>query len=138
MTKKSIKIIKFISLSLFISFSIFFVLIATVQGTCAQVPSFGSCPTVRVMQNFDVRRYLGLWYEVKKYPFIFTLGGKCVTANYDLNQDGTVQVFNKQYRNNQEDSITGKARLLHQGVGMLGVSFANVPCKFFWCENLRL
>lgn len=82
------------------------------------------------MQNFDVRRYLGLWYEVRKYPFIFTLGGKCVTANYELNNDGTVQVFNRQYRHEKEESILGKARLLHPGVGLLGVSFPSVPCKF--------
>lgn len=86
---------------------------------------------MKVVQNFDVQKYLGLWYEVEKYPFIFTLGGRCVTANYDLNSDGTVRVFNRQFLGNKENSITGSARLITPGVGTLGVTFASVPGKFF-------
>ena len=120
----SIKLLNFFSL-LIIS-----VLFATSQLTLAQVPGFGRCPNVNVMQNFDVKRYLGLWYEVQKYPFIFTLGGKCVTANYDLNADQTVQVFNRQIKKGQEDTIKGTARIIQPGVGSLGVTFPNVPCEF--------
>lgn len=105
-------------------------LFATSHLTFAQVPGFGKCPNVNIMQNFDVKRYLGLWYEVQKYPFIFTLGGTCVTANYELNADQTVQVFNRQIRKSQEDTIKGTARLIQPGVGALGVTFPNVPCKF--------
>lgn len=101
-----------------------------IQHANSQVPGFGNCPKVRVQENFDVHRYLGLWFEVKKYPFIFTLGGKCITAEYGLNQNGTVSVFNKQLRNGREDTIIGSARLIKPGSGLLGVSFPNVPCEF--------
>lgn len=62
----------------------------------AQIPYFTQCPHVSVVPNFDVEAYLGLWYEQEKYPFIFQLGGKCVTAEYTLRPDGKVGVFNRQ------------------------------------------
>lgn len=104
-------------------------LLTITQLTFAQIPGIGQCPAINVVQNFDAQRYLGRWYEVEKYPFIFTLGGRCVTANYDLNADQTVQVFNRQFRGNEENSIKGTARIVHPGVGILGVTFPSVPCK---------
>lgn len=69
---------------------------STVSRVGAQIPFFTSCPHVKVVQDFDVEAYLGLWYEQEKYPFIFQLGGKCVTAEYTLRPDGKVGVFNRQ------------------------------------------
>lgn len=39
-------------------------------------------------------QYLGKWYEQEKYPQIFQVGGRCTTAEYSLNDDGTVHVLN--------------------------------------------
>lgn len=40
-------------------------------------------------------KYTGKWYEYAKYPFIFELGGKCITATYTENSnDGSVEVVN--------------------------------------------
>lgn len=61
----------------------------------AQIPGVGECPKVLAVHNFSLSKYLGLWYEVKKYPFVFTIGAKCVTAEYGLNPNGTVSVFNR-------------------------------------------
>lgn len=88
------------------------------------------------MHNFDIQRYLGLWYEVQKYPFIFTIGGKCITSNYELNADQTVQIFNRQIKKGQEDTIKGKARIIQPGVGILGVSFPNIPCEFLAIQKI--
>lgn len=95
----------------------------------AQIPGFGRCPKISATKKFDAHRYLGRWYEVRKYPFIFTLGGSCVEAIYGLNPNGTVSVFNKQIRNGKEDKILGSARLVDPEVGVLAVSFPNVPCE---------
>lgn len=95
----------------------------------AQIPGFGGCPNLPVVHEFDVNRYLGVWFEVQKYPFIFTLGGKCVTAEYGLTNDGKVSVFNKQIRNGRENTISGVAKQIQLGVGDLSVSFPSVPCK---------
>lgn len=100
-----------------------------VHKVSAQVPGFGSCPQVNVISDFDAERYLGIWYEVKKYPFIFTLGGKCITAEYDMNPNGTVTVLNQQLRNGAEENIRGLATLNEPGAGVLSVSFPDIPCE---------
>jgi apolipoprotein D and lipocalin family protein len=37
---------------------------------------------------------MGKWYEIQKYPLTWDVGQKCITANYTLNDNGTVTVFN--------------------------------------------
>lgn len=107
----------------------------------AQVPGFGACPKVKVVEDFKLDYYLGEWFEIKKYPFIFTLGGKCVTADYGLHPNGSVSVFNKMHKNGREESELGLARLIHPGYGLLGVSFpASIACQliFRFIFNLKL
>lgn len=41
-------------------------------------------------------QYLGKWYEVERYFALFEFGGKCVTANYNMSEDGAVKIVNKQ------------------------------------------
>uniref|UniRef100_A0A182JQH2 Apolipoprotein D n=1 Tax=Anopheles christyi TaxID=43041 RepID=A0A182JQH2_9DIPT len=62
--------------------------------TSGQLVSPGTCPDYPVHLNFDVQRYLGLWYEISRYDQVFQRGGECVTAEYSLNADGSVRVFN--------------------------------------------
>lgn len=54
----------------------------------------GSCPETTVVENFDLERYLGLWYEVRTYPVSWRLNGRCTTANYGLYPNGTVSILN--------------------------------------------
>jgi len=53
-------------------------------ATCssAQRLSRGGCPDFPVVQNFEVEKYLGRWFEYSNYFAIFQLFGKCVTADY--------------------------------------------------------
>jgi apolipoprotein D and lipocalin family protein len=104
-----------------------FSFLVTIHLASCQVTGFGSCPTVEVVKDFDVKKYTGLWYEVKKYPNFFSFGAKCITANYQLKADGNVSVENKQVRLGANESILGNARLISSGI--LGVSFPSVPCK---------
>lgn len=100
---------------------------ALIQLSQAQVPGLGSCPKVSTMHGFDTRAYLGKWFEIKKYPFVFTLGGKCITAEYGLYPNGTLSVYNTQLKHGKEDSILGTARIKEPGV--LGVTFPSVLCQ---------
>ena len=51
--------------------------------------SFGGCPTVEWVDNFQPDRYLGKWYETKRGYFnIMELGTDCVTAEFKKNKDG--------------------------------------------------
>lgn len=42
----------------------------------------------------DLERYMGLWYEIARFPNSFEEGCEGVTAQYFLNEDGTVKVVN--------------------------------------------
>lgn len=74
----------------------FFCVLMFVSLCGSQIIMPGQCPDVKAMENFDPARYLGKWYEAEKYFFLFEFGGKCVTADYKLRDDGAIRVLNKQ------------------------------------------
>ncbi|EZA61279.1 Apolipoprotein D [Ooceraea biroi] len=90
-----------------------FVIIGIVNTAMAQVPFLGNCPNLEAMQGFDLEKYLGKWYEVERYFAWFEFGGKCVTANYSLNEDSSMKIINKQI-----SSLTGVASSI-EGIGRL-------------------
>jgi apolipoprotein D and lipocalin family protein len=47
------------------------------------------------VENFDLQRYLGTWYEMARLDHSFERGLSRVTAEYALNEDGTVSVLNR-------------------------------------------
>ncbi|MDN3694379.1 lipocalin family protein [Chryseobacterium tructae] len=49
------------------------------------------------VQNFDVKKYLGRWYEIARFDYRFEKNMDNVTAEYSENPDGTVHVKNKGY-----------------------------------------
>ena len=100
----------------------------SVYFASAQVTGLGPCPVVKPVENFDVNRYIGLWYEFQKYPNFFSRGAKCVTATYQLLGNGNVSVLNQQIVNGAPDKIEGYASLVSSG--LLSVSFPTVPCNF--------
>ncbi|WP_428231797.1 lipocalin family protein [Flavobacterium sp.] len=76
--------------------------------------------------NFDKSKYLGKWYEIARLDFKYEKGLNNVTANYSLNDNGTIKVDNKGYdfkKDKWKESI-GKAKLVkEENIGMLKVSF---------------
>ena len=75
--------------------------------------------------SFDLRRYMGKWYEIARYPHAFEKGLSHVTATYTLLPDGNVQVLNRGIRRNgKEKVIKGTAVAgFPSGTGELKVSF---------------
>ena len=49
----------------------------------------------RTVQEFDIKKYMGLWYEVARYDNIFERGLVDVKAKYTLMKDNTVKVENR-------------------------------------------
>lgn len=76
--------------------------------------------------NFDKAKYLGNWYEIARLDYKWEKDLNNVTAEYSLNEDGTIKVDNKGYnvkKDKWEESI-GKAKFVKKdNVGMLKVSF---------------
>lgn len=74
---------------------------------------FGRCkvqPSPNVVQNFDLPKYMGKWYEqfrASKVPF---QKGECTTADYTL-KDNYVEVLNSEFKEGatERNSVLGKA-----------------------------
>lgn len=66
----------------------------------------------QTIQEIEVDKYLGYWYQVYGAPtnVIFQGYGKCITAKYDLLDDGNISVLNSQLNENDElEQISGYA-----------------------------
>lgn len=75
---------------------------------------------------FSAERYLGTWYEIARFDFKFEKGLSHVTANYSMNDNGSIRVLNKGYdaaKDKWKESV-GKALFVgNPDVAMLKVSF---------------
>ncbi|PJE78898.1 Outer membrane lipoprotein Blc [invertebrate metagenome] len=81
---------------------------------------------VHPVQDFDVTRYQGKWYEIARLDHSFERGMDNVTADYSLNDDGSIRVINQGFSadKNRWKSVTGKAKFVGKAsVGHLKVSF---------------
>jgi len=79
-----------------------------------------------VVQDFDLERYLGKWYEIARMDFFWEKGLKNVTAIYEKKEDGTIRVKNQgvKIKNNQTKQSIGKAKpASDSNSGALKVSF---------------
>ncbi|KAJ4309209.1 hypothetical protein N0V94_009036, partial [Neodidymelliopsis sp. IMI 364377] len=80
--------------------------------------------------KFNLEAYLGTWYQVAGTPFGPTAGASCVTANYELNDNGTVRVLNTATVGPQAINIVGTATPVDAAYGAGGafvVSFPGTP-----------
>ena len=57
----------------------------------------GSPEGVTAVNNFQLDRYLGRWYEVARLDHSFERGLSNVTADYALRDDGGIRVTNRGY-----------------------------------------
>ncbi|EFX82011.1 hypothetical protein DAPPUDRAFT_302799 [Daphnia pulex] len=93
----------------------------------SQVTFDQPCPKLDVVRDFDLHRYLGLWYEIESYPAVFSSFASCVTANYSLLADGNVRVINRSFNTSSKsfNMVDGIARLIEppKGQAKLGVVF---------------
>ena len=88
----------------------FLPLLATVLGNGCAGP--GSTADIPAVGNFDVKRYMGRWYEIARLPVSFQKGMTGVSADYSLNEKtGIVTVINSGFRNRDKSFTVGKAWL---------------------------
>lgn len=89
-------------------------------GACTGLPE-----NVQPVQNFDLDRYYGKWYEIARLDHRFERGLEQVSAQYSAGEDGSVRVLNRGY--SAEDgwqSAEGKALFVGpSNEGYLKVSF---------------
>lgn len=96
-------------------------LAAIIASGCLGMPD-----NAAAVQNFEVDRYLGSWYEIARLDHRFERGLSHIKAEYSLRDDGGLRVVNKGYDTEKgEWSIAeGKAYFIdEQDTGRLKVSF---------------
>lgn len=80
-------------------------------------PQFDEMPPPETVDFVDIERYVGLWYEIARYPTPFDEEGVAVTAEYTLNEDGTVSLINSALVDDFDGSptsIEGVARVVDE------------------------
>jgi apolipoprotein D and lipocalin family protein len=79
------------------------------------------------LKSFQPERYMGVWYEIARFPHRFENGIIKASATYSLRPDGTVDVLNTGYRISDPTKRTDAKAVAHivEGgpIGYLRVSF---------------
>jgi lipocalin len=66
------------------------------------------------VENLDIDRYLGTWYEIARFPHSFEKGLVGVTATYSFRKDGKIKVVNQGYKGSlggKKSRAEGKAKI---------------------------
>lgn len=83
---------------------------------------------LETVQQVDLKRYVGRWYEIARYPNWFQR--KCAgetTAEYSLRDDGKIEVLNRCRESNGEIATTkGTAKIVDSATN------AKLKVTFFW------
>lgn len=87
---------------------------------------FAASPTlaagVKTVQDLNLKRYLGKWHEVARYPLFFQKGCKQSKATYKLIGPKKISVHNRCIKNGKETEVMGDA--IVKGPGKLAVKFS--------------
>jgi apolipoprotein D and lipocalin family protein len=84
---------------------------------------------LQVVPQVDVKRYLGSWYEIARYPNRFQKGCVDSRADYRLRPDGDIRVLNTCRKDNPEGpmkSAEGRAWIVDKNTN------AKLKVRFFW------
>jgi apolipoprotein D and lipocalin family protein len=107
-----------------------YVALALGAGATALAATYTSCVTIpkgaKAVQPFDKDKYLGQWYEIARLDFKYEKDLEDVTANYSLNNNGSIKVDNRghNYVKHQWEQSVGKAKFVAEpDVARLKVSF---------------
>ena len=79
-----------------------------------------------VVENFEVEKYIGKWYEIARFDSRFEKNLNQTTAEYSLDENGKIIVKNRGYnfKKNKWESVQGKAKFAkNKNLGDLKVSF---------------
>jgi apolipoprotein D and lipocalin family protein len=89
--------------------------------SCATIPNGAVA-----VKPFVKERYLGKWYEIARLDFKYERDLNNTTAEYSLNENGTIKVYNQGYNTKKDkwDHAVGKAKFVgEETIAMLKVSF---------------
>ena len=88
-----------------------FLITGIISSVAALLTGCETTSDIAAVKNFEPERYMGTWYEIARLPQYFERDLDEVTAQYTLNDDGTIKVVNSGVKDGEPTSITGKAKL---------------------------
>ncbi len=103
--------------------NIILIMIVTSLSACSgsQFPD-----NIKPVENFELNKYLGTWYEIARLDHSFERGMDHVSATYSMREDGGVKVLNKGFKTQTQQwkESVGKAYFVQgENTGHLKVSF---------------
>lgn len=97
---------------------------------CTILTGLFSCATIPngavAVKSFDKERYLGKWFEIARKDFKYERNLSNTTAEYSLNDNGTIRVDNQGYNTIKGEwtQAIGKAKFVgEENIAKLKVSF---------------
>ena len=111
------------------------------------LPACGGGPVLRdlsvpleTVEYVDVERYMGLWYEIARFPNRFEEDCEATTAEYELRDNGRVSVTNSCRQGSVDgdlDVANGRARIVNERTNAeLKVSFFGPFWGDYWVIGL--
>ena len=91
---------------------------AAVLAGCASAPKVDNS----VVGAFDLKRYLGDWYEIARFDHTFERGVEEAKATYSLRADGKVEVLNSGVKEDKPKTAKGVGKTTDTP-GLLRVTF---------------
>lgn len=88
-----------------------------------------SYPDLKVVDNVDLNRYVGKWYEIAAFPQRFQEGCFCSTAEYILGKDRFIRVINRCRKwsvDGELKQVSGRAYVVPNS------NNAKLDVQFFW------
>ena len=72
-----------------------------------KIPSYAP-----ILDHFDIEKYSGKWYEIARFDFRHEKHLSQVTAEYSLNEDGSIHVINRGFHTKKQkwQEAVGKAK----------------------------
>ncbi|XP_046436862.1 apolipoprotein D-like isoform X2 [Daphnia pulex] len=85
----------------------------------AQIAFDVVCPNVNIVQDFDMQKYSGVWFEIESYPDVIDEFDICVSLSYSVQTDGVLQVVSSWFNTSSKahERIQGSARFVNPGLG---------------------
>jgi apolipoprotein D and lipocalin family protein len=90
--------------------------------------SCNSGKPLKTVDQVDLQKYMGKWYEIATIPQKFQKGCHCVTAEYSLTDKGYVRVLNSC----KKDSVDGPLKQIEGKAFVNKNNSAKLKVQFFW------
>jgi apolipoprotein D and lipocalin family protein len=81
---------------------------------------------LQTVQNVELDKYLGKWYEIAAFPQSFQRGCSHTFAEYSKNDDGSIAVKNTCIKDGKLKTVNGKAKVTDTKTN------AKLTVQFFW------